>query len=387
MVYLRRGSTRFWLTIPTREPGASVHLSTGVQDRKTAEAMEAMLKTLGARGQRRWGLLQPVIDGECTVARLYDHYVAGTLDTLAAEMADVDLAPHVHAWDDSLEDRYRGETPRKYRHHIQGLFSRCASGPNFERGIAYEQVMRSVVLAPGYIAKKLARVPGSKTNRRRHHEAWSACFAYLVDQGVIDDNPMRRVKKPTPDASRTPHIDHLRDVLRLVHAFPAGPHRAIAALREGGGLEMQAVLAMRGRDVADVEHRIVWAHGGKNVHRDRQAQIDAELWPIFDAYVRAGSFTPDALLFPVTADQHRAVHVEAVAAAREAGADIPDRYTPHAARHTYAIRKMRSGVEPTLTANNLGHADASMVIRLYGRYRPKITDIIRAGQAGAKEAK
>ena len=383
MVYRRKGSSRFWVTVPHhRIPGEYVHLPTRTRDAKTAEAMGAMVISLGPAGQRKMDVLDWLFAPgrpQDALPRLYDHWLAGTLDQLRAELGDRDLAPGIAAWDKQLEDQYRGETPRKYRHHIAALFPR--------EGKTYRAMPRSRLVAPGFIAGRLAAVGGSRTNRRRHLDAWVSCGEYLVEHGYLETNPMRAVKRPKPDRSTVPHIERYADVLRLVKAFPKGAHRAAAALREGAGMEMQAVLAMRAPDVVDVDEGIVWAHGGKNVHRDRQVIVDAELFGIFLAYYRSTKWMPHAPLFPFTAEAHRDVHNATCETVRaQKGVDIPLRYTPHAARHTYAVRAMKAGVEPTIIASNLGHADATMVMRLYGKYRAVITDLRRAGRKQRESA-
>lgn len=384
MVYRRRGSSRYWLTVAHhRRAGEYVHLPTRTRDEATAKAMGAMLVALGPAGQRRFELLDWLLRpkrGRDDLARLYDHFLAGTLDQLRAEMADRDLAPGIAAWDTQLEQAYRGDTPRNYRRTIATLFPREPK----EKGGAYRPLMRSAFLAPGFIAGKLAQVAGSRTNRRRHHECYTSACAYLVEHGYLEANPMAGVTKAKPDKGRELHIAKYSDVLRFVNAFPPGMYRAAAALIEGSGMELQAVQAFGGRDVVSIEDRVVWAHGGKNDHRDRQVLVDAECFEAFLAYYRSQGWLPDARLFPFHADAFRRVHRKVCAELRTEGVDIPVGYSPHAGRHTLAIRWTKRRVEDTLIANNLGHASTASLKR-YAKYRPKITDIVRASatQGGA----
>ena len=46
-------------------------------------------------------------------------------------------------------------------------------------------------------------------------------------------------------------------------------------------------------------------------------------------------------------------------------------YTQRDARHSYAVRAIRSGVPAELVARQLGHADAVLVLRVYGRFAPR----------------
>lgn len=49
--------------------------------------------------------------------------------------------------------------------------------------------------------------------------------------------------------------------------------------------------------------------------------------------------------------------------------DIED-YRLHDARHTYAVRAIRGGAPFEFVARQLGHADTTMVVRVYGRFKP-----------------
>ena len=40
------------------------------------------------------------------------------------------------------------------------------------------------------------------------------------------------------------------------------------------------------------------------------------------------------------------------------------------ARHTYAVRAVRAGAPFEVVAQQLGHADTTMVVRVYARFRP-----------------
>jgi integrase len=159
-------------------------------------------------------------------------------------------------------------------------------------------------------------------------------------------------------------------VIRFVNHVKAGPHRAAAALREGAGVELQAMLATRKRDIVDVENRIIWAHGEKNEFRDRQVVVDEWAWKILMAYVKANPMLEDAPLFPgVTERSHRAEVVRVRDELRAQGVNIPANYKPHNCRNTFAVRGMREGRDPILLANNLGHSDTSEVTRRYGAHR------------------
>lgn len=60
---------------------------------------------------------------------------------------------------------------------------------------------------------------------------------------------------------------------------------------------------------------------------------------------------------------------------------LPAGYAMHDARHSYAVRWMKDGANPQDIANNLGHRDASQVIKCYGKYRHSLADLRQAREA------
>lgn len=378
MAYLRGGSSRFFFTIRTRA-GEYVHIATRVRDRTTAQAIERMFAVLGDAGQRKWDLIDAVVGGRCTAPELYDHFVTDTLDQLRARLDDVDLAPGVTQWRDTIAQRHRGESVRKYPRWSEALF------PLDDKG-AVKPAMRSVVADAVHIKSVLEALPGGNTNRRRHHEVFTTIFAYLAEARLVPAGLMDSVTKAKRATRKQPHIARLEDALRLVHSMPDARMRALAALAEGGGLELPAIRAMRPIDIVNADERIVFAHGSKNVYRDRQAVIDREFWPVVMAYVKDAKVHPLALLFDLGEYRTRELFREACEALRAKNVPIPEGYAPHKARHTYTIRHLQAGDDPTLIAENLGHADVSTLFRDYAKYRPKATEIRRAARTNAEQA-
>lgn len=60
------------------------------------------------------------------------------------------------------------------------------------------------------------------------------------------------------------------------------------------------------------------------------------------------------------------------AAVREAG--IPDEFTLHGLRHTYASQLIQSGATVYAVAEQLGHANPTTVLRTYGHLSPQIRE-------------
>jgi len=56
---------------------------------------------------------------------------------------------------------------------------------------------------------------------------------------------------------------------------------------------------------------------------------------------------------------------------------LPKDYTLHDARHGFAVRWIRAGIDPNLIAANLGHKNAMLVLKVYGKHRPRALDLAR----------
>lgn len=383
MTPFRKKTSRCWfLTITTKER-THVRRSSGTHDFDTAQAMQDMLTALSRRGSRSWDVIDAIVDGAVTVAHVFDHW-PDRMDALRRELADVDLATKVDEWDRNLTTREQSgdlapATVKHYRRQVDWLFPKVDGK---------RSPVRQSTLTPGFFKAKLAEVPGSNTNKRRHAAGWNSLLSYLVESGSLTSNPLDAVTLPKNNKAERPRIERLEDVIRFVTTMEAGPHRAAAAMREGAGVELQAMVNTRRRDIVDEANRVIWAHGEKNEHRDRQVVVDEWAWAILMAYVRATPMHPDAKLFPgVTEKSHRARVYKVRNALRKVGVAIPANYRPHHCRNTYAVRSLRAGKDPVLIANNLGHADTSELLRLYGKHRPAITDLVRADQRKQKEPK
>jgi integrase len=160
------------------------------------------------------------------------------------------------------------------------------------------------------------------------------------------------------------------------------PYRSIAAFREGAGVEISAALKVCRRDV-DEKTQTVHVHGTKNSWRDRPVFVEEWAWPYIVAAAKGK--LPDAPLF-VEKDGHPVNYYRALAAHRVAvkALKLPPKYTMHDSRHSFAVRCMKAGIDPQFIANNLGHRDATMVLRIYGKYRVTSADFrrMRTGTGG-----
>jgi site-specific recombinase XerC len=381
--FLKKTSKCWFLTVTTKER-TYARLSSGTRDFDTAVAMQDMLTAISRRGSRQWWLVDAIVERRIKIERAFDFY-PDRLEELRGDLADEDMAPAVDAWDAELDVRERAgdlapATVAHYRRQVNWLFPK-------NEGAERLPVRRSA-LTSAFFKAKLADVGGSSTNKRRHAAGWNSLLSYLVEAGKLERNPLDAITLPANNKTQRPRIDRLEDVIRFVNTFPEGAHRAAAAFQEGAGVEMQAVMNTYRRDIVDEANRVMWAHGGKNEFRDRQVIVDEWAFKIILAHVKKHPMHPDAKLFgDITVDTHRARWYEARDLLRAKGINVPANYKPHSCRNTFAVRGLKAGRDPVLLASNLGHADTSELLRRYGKFRPKITDLVRADQRGRAGSK
>jgi integrase len=346
MSIYKRGKV-FAIYVPTRNGGRAVK-TTGTMHKPTAQKMAAMLLNLGQKGQRRWDLLDPLVDGRLTVPQLYDAYAHNVTEQLLAELADIDLQDFVSGWYDSVKLRIQkgSDTHQQYLTKVRTLLTGEVPFP------------RSRLTHVG-LTQWLSNVSVSNSTKRKYHAAMSSFCGYLIGAGVLAENPMRLVKAPAANRPRMRYLD-MEEVRRLVEAND-GDYRALSALLHGTGIEISVALALKASDVD--RHRLeVRARGTKTASRDRIAAIAGWAWKYLEPHT--ANLLPNALLFPNT-DRWRSLDAHKEACKRVG----IENYRQHDARHTYAVIAIRAGAPFEFVARQLGHADTTQVVKVYGRFR------------------
>lgn len=351
-----RGRT-YWTWVHLRD-GTRVRRSLETRDRGVAREIERMLDIL--HGRREWQLVEAAAIGSSTIGEVFDYWKRGDdgLSELRARLGDIDLAQHVEPWKRWAARGASAETVEKYAKQLRALIPE--SKPSRRSDFTRRRVSEALVA-----------LPCSGSTARRYLAAWSSFASYLVEQEILDSNPVRSVKAPRNNPPRELWLS-LEDVMRLVDAQPE-PFRALAALREGAGVEISAALGVRRSDV-DLASSTVFARGTKTPGRTRVVAVEPWAMKRLAEYVRRNRSTPSALLFDGV-KARRALDVQRRELKR---LGLDPSYTLHDARHSYAVRQMKTGVDPQVIAANLGHTDALMVLKVYGKYRPTAQDLARA---------
>jgi integrase len=315
--------------------------------------MESMLARLASL--REWEVLESATRKPHGLGALFDAWrtEGETLEQHRRAIADVDLNAFVDDWQKWAERRATARTVEKYKAQLRVLMP---EGERYPRSKFRRKEL----------AKALQAIDTSGSTARRYHAAWSSFANYLVQIEQIEHNPLRDVRAPRPNPGRTVYLD-LADQIKLVKAQPQ-PFAALAALREGAGVEVGAALGVRRRDVYETEGT-VYIRGTKNEWRSRKVILEKWAWPIFRKTLQ--SKLPDALLFDgINYDAARREHKAALKSQQ-----LREDYRIHDSRHSLAVRWMRKGIALHVIANNLGHRDTSMVERLYGRHRVREEDL------------
>ena len=353
MTPFRAAGRKVWKTRVSLPSGESRIFSCGTDDLETARQVVNVVRNLKRR--RQWAPLEAVMERRITLARMFDAYEAGALDTLLNELSDPDLSALIDEW--PTNDAYRMQVRRMI--------------PKGERYPASRFTRKSVseflaTLTPHRQSAKSPVREMSGSTKNRYRAALSVFARWLLEREVIEVNPVRDVRAAKPNPPRMVWLTR-EQAKRLIGALP-GEYAAMEALMAATGMELQSVKRLRRRDIS-LDLKTLAAHGTKTQWRDRVV-VATELWAwaIVEEHVR--SLTPDAICFTVRGDTLLKTHQRV-----SASLGLPET-TLHDWRHSYAVWSLKDGVSPTAVARQLGHRDTNLLHTVYGRFIPEATDYL-----------
>jgi integrase len=335
--------------------GKWISRSTGTRDVVTARKMQGMIDELGPKGERAGDVIDAIVTGRLTLPALYDLWRVSNRDigAIRSRLADIDLEPLVVTWHEVLTAGKSHDTASHYLHHVRSLIPK---GKPFARS----------QLTSERLQQWLDELDASAATKRKAGAAMASFTAWLARRKLAQMNLMRDVMMPPAGKPRIHHLE-TEEATKLADT-QAEPYRSFSALLAGSGIEVSVALELRRRDV-DVKNREIRAAGTKTHTRDRVVRVAEWAWP----YVlgRLTGLLPDAKLFPDIPDRWQAREAHA-AAVKSLAAEFPifRGYTMRDARHTYAVRAIRAGTPAELVARQLGHANAVLVHKVYGRFSP-----------------
>lgn len=339
MVFKAKNAHTFKLRV-TLEDRRSAICSTGTTERRVANDVEAMVKRFKAR--RRWDVLESIVLKQVTLAAVYDAEQAGTLETLMAELKDVDLDPLVKDW--------AVRANAKYVRQVRRLI------PEGERFVV-SRFRRKV------ISTFLAGLDCDSPTKNRYRAALSVFAKWLVEREVLESNPVRDVAMYPENDPRMVWMTW-KDAQRVANASHA-PFRNLFAIMAATGIELAPALALTTADLDAVE-KTIHAHGTKKSWRNRVVRYES--WA--EVYVHfLGSGIGARPLFPnITGDEALDVFKDAQKAVGLSGHRL------HDLRHTYAVNALKKGYSEQVVAHQLGHKNTNMVRKVYGRFVPDASD-------------
>jgi integrase len=335
MVFRQRKGHAFKVRV-TDDQGRSATLTTGAHDHDAAHRVGAMLARFVGQGADAYDVRRLLVSKRVSLPEVYYAYSHGTLDALLKEVSSPDLDPLITEWSKTANGKY----VKQCRHHI--LVGVVYPASRFTRST---------------ISTFLAGLHVSGSTKIRYRAALSVFAGWLVERGVIDHNPVRSVKAAKPNPARELWLER-QDAIHLVKQLPA-PFNAVEAIL-ANGVERGVVEKLERKDI-DLKQLTIHARGSKTPHRNRVIRI-TEAWtvPIIKAHL--ATLLPNAKVFDVKMDRVLDTH-------KRISAKLKIQVTTlHDWRHTYAVNSLRDGMKPTTVARQLGHRDASLVHKVYGRF-------------------
>jgi len=200
-------------------------------------------------------------------------------------------------------------------------------------------------------------------------------FRFLLREGLVDENPMRKVTSPK-NAKRLPvflekeHIRQLLDDIEFDKGFPGLRDRLIIEMFYATGMRLSELVMMKESDL-DFNHCTVKVLGKRN--KERLIPFSNKIRDLLQLYLEERSgfiskisisekeFKEDSLYLFLT-DSGRKIYPKMVYR-------IVNRYlskvttlkkrSPHILRHTFATHLLNNGAELNAVKELLGHANLS----------------------------
>lgn len=203
-------------------------------------------------------------------------------------------------------------------------------------------------LADGYKASYLRRI----VNALRR--AWNDALV----RGFVDENPWSSPPIPRIPDTYVPWVEpkDLRAICAAVTEF----QRPLVTLIAETGLAVGEALGLRREDV-DLRRGVLHVREGKTPYRPRTVPLTARA----AAAVRSLPSRKDGRLLAPRSSQGVCVAIGNACDHLK----LPP-VTTHQLRHVYGSHLVVAGTPPTVVASLLGHANAKMVLTLYGRWYP-----------------
>ena len=276
--------------------------------------------------------------------------------------------------DESAEREASDHTVRAYARDV-GQFAEFFWRRDKTPPYPWRDVRRNDVRA---FLVELSQAEAEPASVRRKLSALRSFFAFLVRSGALPENPSAglrgpRTRRDLPDVLSAGDVARLLDAARARASAPAAsPEEGFLALRDWAALEFLYGTGARVSEAAGLSWGAVDLSAGTATlfgkgRKQRLAPMSrtangalAELRKGSGAFFGETALRPDAPVFlnrrggRITT---RLLERVFSAALREAG--LPDRFSPHALRHSFATHLLDAGADLRAVQELLGHASLS----------------------------
>ncbi len=204
-------------------------------------------------------------------------------------------------------------------------------------------------------------------------------FDELYHDEIIDKNPLQRVKN-LPNKTREPEPFTQEEITKILNEL-TGQAKNLIQFAFYSGLRTSELIALRWQDVDFENNRVfvrsAYVRGQLKNTKTKSGKREVTLQPqAEEALLNQQSFTkqlnetvfhdPDTNQ-PWSDDQPIRKRIW-IPALKKAGINYRN---PYQTRHTFASMMLSRGEKPMFVAQQMGHKDWSMIIKVYGRWIPQ----------------
>lgn len=203
-----------------------------------------------------------------------------------------------------------------------------------------------------------------------------AFFNYLVEEELLTQNPMKRVKMPRLPKKILPALSP-EEVQRLLDACLTTRDRAIILVAVDSGLRVSELVNLSIEDI-NIQSGEIMVHEGKG-RKDRTAYLGSTSRRILLKYLmqRGATRPEDALWCSETTGRRLTHHGLRLALKRVGHRAGVQNSSPHSLRRSNALWSLRAGMSPFALKMLLGHADLNTTNRYLDLVKEDLADAHR----------
>lgn len=200
-------------------------------------------------------------------------------------------------------------------------------------------------MAPASIARKISTV--------------KAFYQWLVDEEILERNPMKRIKTPKESMSLPKNLNK-EDFEKLRYQVKSLRNQAILELLASSGMRVSEMTALNIHDVDLANRQIKVLGKGK---KERIVHFSPTAKFCLNNYLETRKDDNPALFINRYGKRLsiRSIETQIKAEAKKAG--IHEKVTPHCLRHTFASNLYQNGADIGFISMELGHSSPEITMR------------------------